>query len=248
MTRNKLFASMCILGLFSANVSAESIDDVKKKIHDKLSSYKTMQFKTKTTTDMTNEQFSMKSDSTSNIEAAKKGDKVLSRMEMTTKGETKFSGQSQKTDSNMVVVCDGDYIYTYSDAQGMKSATKQKVDKNNFTNFFDHMNSWKQMEQTHTFKLAPDETVDGKPCWVIESNMKNAPAGMPAQGKSLSYYDKSTGISLKSVAYDDKGKVTTTSTTTDIKLDGSIPPDKFVFKAPAGVEVVDQAELMKRGG
>ncbi len=58
----------------------------------------------------------------------------------------------------------------------------------------------------------------------------------------LTWYDKSTGVCLKSVSKDDKGKVVSTSVTTDVKIDPSIAADRFVFKAPDGVAVSDMTQ------
>ena len=248
MKKTRILAAMAMVGFVTASVRGESLDDVKKKIQSKLDGYKTIQLKMQTTTDMTSEQVSMKSDTMQTVQAARKGDKVLSRVDSVTKGETRFAGESQKVDSTTLSVCDGDTVYTYTESMGMKNAFKQKADKTNTFNPFDITNSFKILEQNFTIKLNADETVDGKPCWVIEMVMKNTVPGMGGKGKTLSYYEKSNGISLKSISYDEKGKVTTTSTTSDIKLNESIPPDQFVFKAPQGVEVVDQADLSKMGG
>jgi outer membrane lipoprotein-sorting protein len=246
MTKIRALAVICVLALAARSASGETIDDVKKKIHEKLSSYKTIQYKATTTSSTDSEQVSYKADSTQTIAAMKKGDKVLSRIESVTKGETKFSGQSQKIDSTMLSICDGDYAYDYTEQMGMKNAMKRKVDKETIFNPFDGLNMFKSLESMYTIKLTGEETVNGKPCWVIEQIMKPGPQS--PGGKTISYYEKSTAMGIKSTSYDAKGKVSATSNITDIKIDASIPADKFVFKAPAGVEVVDQSELFKKGG
>jgi outer membrane lipoprotein-sorting protein len=245
MRKCQILSFLSILALCGGYARGENIEDVKKKIHQKVNSYKTLQYKTKTTTNMQSEQVSMKSDTSQAIACMKKGDKVLSRIESQTKGESSFSGQTQKLDSNTLSICDGNYAYDYTEQMGMKNASKRKVDKTTMFNPFDVENSFKIMEQNYTIKLNPDETVDGKPCWVVEFAVKSGPQNA---GKTISYYDKSTCIGIKSVNYDDKGKLSGSSTITDIKIDQPISPDRFVFKAPAGVEVVDQSDLFKKTG
>lgn len=94
------------------------------------------------------------------------------------------------------------------------------------------------MEKVYTLKLLPDETVDGKPCYVIEMTPAS-PAMRATMGRMVSYYVKKTGLSIKGVSYDTKGKVSSTTITTDVKVDEKIDPSQFVFKAPAGVTVQD---------
>src|SRR5262249_17648891 len=123
---------------------------------------------------------------------------------------------------------------------------KQKWDPKTSVNPFDALNSFKLQEQNFNLKLLPDEKVDGKPCWAIELVIKD-PAARAMMGRTVTYYDKNNGIGVKSVTTDKDGKVTTTSTTTDIKLNADIKPDKFVFKAPEGVKVQDLTATEKTG-
>ncbi len=53
------------------------------------------------------------------------------------------------------------------------------------------------------------------------------------------YFDKATGVMVKSVSKNVAGKVTMESLTTDLKVNSSISADRFVFTAPEGVEVMD---------
>ena len=105
----------------------------------------------------------------------------------------------------------------------------------------DAMTGFKMMEQYYNLKLLPDETVDGKSTFVLEMTLKDKQAGIPI-GKSKLYYDKATGIAIKSISYDDKDKPSGTMTTSDIKIDANIPADHFVFKVPVGVEVKDETK------
>lgn len=41
--------------------------------------------------------------------------------------------------------------------------------------------------------------------------------------RSVSYYDKKTGLSIKGLVYDKDGNVTTTTTTSDVKLTRASP-------------------------
>jgi hypothetical protein len=59
----------------------------------------------------------------------------------------------------------------------------------------------------------------------------------------VNYFDKKTGIGLKTVSFDEKDKAVMTSVTTDVKINADIKDDRFVFKAPEGVQVVDMSNM-----
>ena len=218
---------------------AESLEEVKKKIHDKVSSYKTLSYKTKTT----NQTPQMKSNIDVKHEFMRKGDEVLSRTEYKSTTTTNLGGKEQKMDSTTLQIYDGKFSYTYSETKGQKSAFKQKVDSKDQTIPFNAAHGFKLSEQFYKLKMLPDETLNGKPVYVIEMTAKDD-AMRQYIGRTLTYYDKGNGISIKSVTHDAKtGKPSSTTIVTDIKIDPAISPDRFVFKAPAGVEIKDMTEI-----
>ncbi|MBE7506960.1 MAG: outer membrane lipoprotein carrier protein LolA [Planctomycetia bacterium] len=227
------------LVLFCAGqVRAETIEDVKQKIHAKVSSYKSLEYRAIFTIDVNMPQMSMKSTTEQTAQYVNNGDKILGRLETTSKSEQKMGDQASKTESKTVDISDGQFAYTVSETDGTKSASKRKADLTKELSPFNAQASFKLMEEQFTIKLLPDETVDGKAAWVLEMKAKD-PAQSALVGRTLSYYDKESGISVKSMSFDPSGKPTTTSMTKDIKINSTINPDRFVFKAPPGVNVVD---------
>lgn len=222
----------------AAAVRADSLDSFKKDIQAKLSSHKSIQYKAKVVTEIVNEQMSIKSTTDQTAQYVKQGDKVLSHSESKMASDQKIGEMNQKNESTSVDICDGQYSYHVTESGGQKAASKHKVDPKKEISPFDAKRMFEVTEEQFTLKLLPVETVDGKAAYVLELTMKEAPAGMP-MGKTKVYYDKATGLSLKSISYDDKGKAMTTMTTSDVKVDANIPADRFVFKAPAGVTVQD---------
>ena len=219
-------------------VRAETIEDVKQKIHAKVSSYKSLEYKAILSIDVNLPQMSMKTTTEQTAQYQNNGEKVLGRLETSIKSEQKMGDQASKTESKSVDISDGQFAYTVTEADGTKSASKRKADLTKDLSPFNAQASFKLMEEHFAIKLLPDETVDGKAAWVLEMKSKN-PAELALMGRTLSYYDKETGISVKSMSFDPSGKPTTTSVTKDIKINSAINPDQFVFKAPPGVDVVD---------
>jgi len=235
--RRSMFAALLVLAC-SAVARAETLESFKKTIHAKVSAYKSLQYKTKVVSEIVNEQMTYKSNTEQTAQFVKQGEKSLSHVETKTSSQTKMTGMDQKMEATSLDVCDGQYAYNYTDSSGQKTATKRKVDPKKDASPFDPMRGFKMSEEHFTMKMLPDETIDGKPVYVVEMTLKEQPQGMP-MGASRIYYDKGTGISVKSVTLDDKGKPATTMTTTDIKIDANVPADRFVFKAPEGVPVTD---------
>ncbi|MCG8404849.1 MAG: outer membrane lipoprotein-sorting protein [Phycisphaerales bacterium] len=246
MKKNALFTGLVFLvgSVFGQAVKAETLEDVKKKIHDKLASYQSLHYKLKSVTDIKSPQMTMNMRSDTTFDCIRKGDKVLYRSEQKSKTDQKIAGIEQKSDGYTLVIDDGAYVYSYSEQAGQKSASKEKSSPETQTNPFDAAKSFKSTEQMFNLKLLPDETINGQPTYVIEMTPKNA-AMKAFSGKNVNYYDKKTGISVKSVSYDPKGKVVGTITTTDIKINPKVDPSLFVFKAPQGVTVVDNTKAMQ---
>lgn len=234
--------ALAVCAVTAVAVRAETIDEVKKKIHEKVSKYKSIQYTLEMKTDMDTPQFKMSSTTRQTAQFVNKGDKILARMESETSSTQKMGEQENKQEVKSLDVCDGNFWYSMADQGGEKTATKRKADVKKEGNPFDPQNGFKQMEEHFDVKLMPDETVNGKPAWVFEMKLKPGNPAASMMGRALAYYDKETGVSLKGVSFDPAGKPTSTSTTTDVKIDADIPADRFVFKAPEGVTVQEMPE------
>lgn len=232
-----ILPAIALLAFSTTSVRAETFDEVKKQIHEKVSKYKSLSYKIDVQSEMDTPQFKMKSSTQQAAQFVNKGDTVLARMETNSSSAQKMGEEEMKYDSKSLDVCDGKEWYTLVDQMGQKSATKRKADMKKDGNPFDPMGGFKLMEENFEIKVLPDETVNGKPAWVFEMKLKPGNPAAAMMGKTLAYYDKETGISIKGVSFDPAGKPTTTSTTSDVKINEDIPADKFVFKAPEGVKV-----------
>lgn len=234
--------ALAVCAVTTMSARAETIDEAKKKIHDKVSKYKSIQYKLEMKTDMDTPQFKMSSTTKQTAQFVNKGDKILARMESDINSVQKMGEQESKQDVKSLDVCDGTYWYTLADQGGEKTATKRKADVKKEGNPFDPNFGFKQMDEHFDVKLLPDETVNGKPAWVFEMKMKPGNPAAAMMGRALAYYDKETGISLKGVSFDPAGKPTSTSVTSDVKIDADIPADRFTFKAPEGVKIQEMPE------
>lgn len=235
MQKRFMLATTALLA-FATAAQAETLKEVQDKIHDIVSKYKSLQFKMKMTSDMNMAGASTKTDSNSEVEAAKKGDVVMSRIHSKMKTSSSMGGQEYKMDMESLSISDGKVMWTITEAP-QKQITKMKHDPN-VNNYFSPKEGWKAMAEHFNMKLLPDETVDGKSCWAIEMEPKDAAMKM-AQSKTITYYDKKTGISPKTITYGPDGKKSGEITMTDVKIDGDISADRFAYTPPAGAKVED---------
>jgi outer membrane lipoprotein-sorting protein len=218
----------------------QSLEDVEKKIADAMAKHKTVQYESKFTQDTKTQDFEMTASGTSTVAYKKTGENgYLSRTEFKQKSKTKAKGQPERTDEmTSLMISDGKFSYALTTSGQQKQAFKNKIDPQNDVSPFDAAALFKIQHKASTLKLLPDETIDGHSCYVIETTPKSTEEN-PTYAKMVTHYDKKTGLSLKSVCFDKAGKIVMSSETTDFKVDADIPADQFVFKAPAGVEVID---------
>jgi hypothetical protein len=140
------------------------------------------------------------------------------------------------------MINDGEFTYGYSVTDGKKMAYKSKT-----TGDWDQ-SPFEIWRKEWDLKLLSDESVDGASCYVIEATPKpgSDTAAGGASGKMVFQYRKDCGLNVKMVSYDKDGKVTFTSSSTDVKVNPNLSDDRFVFKAPAGVEVQDMTAMQQQ--
>jgi len=225
---------MIVLGLGWAGtaLAGDSVEDVAKKIAEATKKLKSFSATTKTVTEMKQEGFSMKSSMDGTTEMLRKGDNLMMRMEGKGMTETETAGYAGKQQSTSLMINDGEFTYALSEMDGTKSAYKTKAEKTDD----DPFKVWKESAD---LKLLPDSSIDGNAVWVIEATPKG---NQDVQGKTVLYFHKDSGQMVKMVVSTPDGTPMTTMTCGDIKVNPSISADRFVFKAPPGVEIQDMSK------
>ena len=166
-----------------------------------------------------------------NVEFINKPDKELFRMEATM--EMDVGGQ--KMEGNSTTVYDGEFIYTVNEMMGQKTAVKQEPGAIAQSPAGKHM--FKSLMENNELKVLPGEKVNGKDAFVIEAVPKDT-AQQPFTKMKL-FLVKENGIVVKMLGYDNAGSEFMTTVYSNIKINPKIDESRFVFKAPAGVQVVD---------
>lgn len=169
------------------------------------------------------------------LEMTRRGDQTLLRLEMKTTMTHKMGDDANKMEQETLTVVDGEAAYVLTEMMGQKMAMKSKVDPQ-MTG--DPQALFAHLRKDHTLKLLPEETLAGRKTYVIEVVPKAKSEGAP--GKQVYYFDQDSAFMAKMVAYGADDKPMTTMTYSDLKLDVSIDPDRFKFKAPPGVQIMEQ--------
>jgi len=227
----------CVVLLAPASpAGAKTIEAVEKELvqkHDRTKSYTA---RMETTYDMDLGQGNrMKSQSKGTMEWLRRGPKCLFRTE--TKGATSNLISGNETTSKMLwtTVCDGDFVYALVDTDGRKTATKTRAQPAQTYDVKSTFNTWRE---DYTLKLLGDEKFDGTDCYVIQATPKKKNAHNPI-GKQKFWFRKDLGMMVKMVGFGRNNQPAMTSTTTDVKLNVDIKPDRFKFKLPEGVQLMD---------
>jgi len=225
-------------------VQADSIEDIQKKLVEsnaKLKSY-TCKMKMVQNFDM-GQGNKMQSDYSGTTEWMRKGDKFALRTEMKGTAVQSSIGQESKIEISVTMVCDGDTLYTLSTQMGQTMATKQKPDASlggEPKKYFD------ELVAKNNVKVLPDDKVDGEACFVIEATPKD-PAEAATIAKTIMYFRKDIGVNVKAIGKDKDGKEVFSNASSEFKINSEIAADRFVFKAPEGVQVMDMTGSQPQG-
>jgi outer membrane lipoprotein-sorting protein len=250
MKRTLIVAIAIVIGSAPSVRADDKAEEVQKKIHEKVSKYKSLSFKSMTIIETASPELSSRSTTEQACEYLRKDAKtILTRFDNKSHSVTKVGDQQYKNESTMTSIFDGEFQYGLIDNQGSKMATKQRPYPGGLVDPFDPLPQFRAMEKTHRVKLLPDDKIAGKTAWVMEIGPKtptSRPAG-DAKGESggeriVNSYDKDTGVLIKTVSYDAAGKVSSTTTMSDIKVNDKIDPERFKFKAPEGVPMFDRTK------
>jgi len=219
--------------------AADEFEPIEAKMKALWDGFTSLSYDSVTKADNSTEQFSYKMDSTGTNEMAKAGPKKWKmRSDSKTLTVQKIAGQAEtKSESISQLYSDGETMYTYTESQGVKNATKIKVppEGNDVNGSF-----FKNMREHYDLKLLADETIEGGSCWAVLATPKQAQAASGAMKYCIS---KDNGMIVLMEMKDPAGKVMSLTTLKNVKVNPTIAADRFVFTAPPGVVVQDMEAL-----
>jgi outer membrane lipoprotein-sorting protein len=238
----KTFRSVSVVVLAAlmlpAALYAEDLAAVEAQIKaksEKLTGYKAKQ---RQSMEMTNPIMSIKSKGEGTVEFRRDGGKILARTELRTKMTRTVSDKATDVEQSSLVIIDGQFMYTLTDSGGQKRAIKSDIDLQYAPLPDQYLAS---LKRGNTLAVLADETIGGRKAWVIEAKPTKAP--MPGGSTPVAnkvYFDKDTGVVLKTEALSADGKPVQMTEYVDHQFDVKVEAERFRFEPPAGVEVVDQ--------
>ena len=220
-----------------------TLQDVESSILNLVEKQRSFTANVRMEVDVQEEDFQIRSTKTGTYEFAKKDRNSLYRQELEVNGIQRIDDEEMQFKHKEVVVCNGRHIYTLIDDAGQKSATMvgaqssppSRVDRALFTRW----------HAAYHLKLLADENVEGIPAWVIEAKPKSAGVeALPA--KTLYHFSRADGIMIRRVQFDDQGKMTESTTFSNVRLNPELDEKRFEFTPPEGVEILDLTRDPKR--
>lgn len=224
-------------------VRADTLEEVENRIAEAIQKHKSLIITMRVMFDRKLGALEVKSKSETVSEYRILGDgHWLARIETKQRGTLRFQdAPERKTESSTLTIRDGTHNYTYYESEERKHVMKSRIDPERLTDPLGVRAQFKALRDSVVQKLIRDETVDGKRCYVIETTLRKEEAAHEDLDfvRSVTWYDKESGVMLKAAGYDESGREVMSFVTTEVRIDADIPDDRFVFKAPAGVDVVD---------
>ncbi|NOY79343.1 MAG: outer membrane lipoprotein carrier protein LolA [Calditrichaeota bacterium] len=133
--------------------------------------------------------------------------------------------------AEQVIVSDGKTLWTYD-------AGKKQVLIDNVNQSGDDLLPRRlllKFQKNYHARLLKEETIDGKPCYVLELISKSEDVFIP---KMTVWIDKKTWLTKK-LRYEDVNQNVTTYRLRKIKINQKIPEDIFHYKIPPNIQVID---------
>ncbi len=232
-----------VLGLAAAAMAAESLESVRKQVNEKTSGYKTVQYDMHMEMDGAFGGMQSKTVTDAKVQSARRDGKTVTRNESTMLATHEIPGQKARTEKTTILaIMDPPYVSTLTTSGGETMAMKTRLDPRMAQGPLNGDDMFKAMTAEHDVKILPDQTVDGREAWVLEMTPKRSTPGNPI-ARMVNYIDKKTAMPIKTVGHDKAGKQVMVIAFSNVKIDEKIPAERFEFKVPAGVEVMDMTQM-----
>lgn len=231
--------------LAAVAVAQEEVDKIQKQICDRFEKVNSLSGEMKFNMEQSmGNGMNMKVDMHSDLAMLRKGDKMLIRQEGESNSVMKMGDNEQKMGGKMLVVNDGEFVYSYSEQMGQPMAMKQRADQSQALTGGCEM--LEQIKKDNKLSYEGEDDVNGDKTWVLVAEPKSPQPMQPA--KSKMYFRQKDGVMLKTVGFNDKGEQVMTMEIQNIKINDKVDESKFKFEAPEGVTVQDMTNMPRMGG
>lgn len=170
------------------------------------------------------------------VEHVRTQDGWRSRMESRTRSVQSVGDDSDVRETSELKIFDGQHIYSMETTRDGTIATRAARDPQRDISPFDMRGSLGQMRQMFDLRALPEQEVDGQLAYAIEM-IPRRPEDIPTVARMVQLYSKENAVNLKVIMYNAENRPYMTLRTRDIRVNEPISLDRFVFTAPAGVDV-----------
>lgn len=220
--------------LFVGAARGDAVDDVIAKLeaaHARTTSYTA---RVRSTQEYSDRKESIRIETQGSVEWKRDGEKILFRSEAEDNALRKRGADLQQHKSKSLFVSDGSIFWAQSEDGGNVNVMMAKPDPL-------LVGSPKAMvdkfRPDHQVTLLKDEAVDGADCHVIE--LKPLAIRDQNAARIVLFYRKDSGLNVQHVGYDAQGRKVSEKTLLSVKVNVDIPPERFTYTVPEGVNVMD---------
>ncbi|HKQ49297.1 MAG TPA: hypothetical protein VJZ71_14595 [Phycisphaerae bacterium] len=216
-----------------------TIEQIKNTCRQQAAAHKSLAANITISTDLFASNAQIRSHATGTYEHLRSKGRLLFRVDLKNAVTQTAAGRTAVVDQTIQTVSDGKYAYTISTTAGQPPSATRAQPMPSQTVLADEA-FFASLERDFNFRILPDANIESHEVWVLETVPKTRAPGRPA--KTIYYLTKESGIRIRSTGHDATGKRIQLTELTDIKLDPPLKPERFVFKPPPGVPVVDLSE------
>lgn len=224
-----------VAGLFEPAAST-SLDQIKTQCVQRCALFTSLSGHIRIFMEAASNKINITSNTHGTYEQLRREGSLLVRCELTSTVTQETNGRTKSDESTLLTISDGRFTHTLSTQPKKPPSATRTLTMPSQTVLADAA-FLDGLGRDHHIRVLPDETLDKTEVWVLEAIPKNPARAFIA--KTIYYIAKDTGIRIRSTGHDSTGRRIQLTEFTEIKLDPPIKPNRFVFKAPAGVSIVD---------
>lgn len=244
MTRQAVFVIILVTLFIAAGArAAETFDAVTRRIGEQAGKIRSLRCHVQDVSEQTGEGVTETVTTESRVEVVRgpRGcelQRIESRVAQVTRDP---QAGEQRLEGTTLEICDGTFVYRLKQIEDTQAATKNRIDPHT-PGFLDIRRQFEQLSREADLRLLPAEKVDGREAYAIEAVPRRKDLASPF-GRIVCYVDKTTLVPIKTILYDARGRLCHTRVFRDIEVNVAIPPQRFVFAAPPGVQVMDMTRI-----
>jgi outer membrane lipoprotein-sorting protein len=160
-----------------------------------------------------------------------------SRVELTTTISTTLAGETTTTQSRLLLVADGTFLWTRRDEDGQVSITKDRPLRSRKV---PPSAMLAPLRESHVLQALPDAELLGRTCAVIQATPRPAPEQPATAGRLTFWFARDVGVLMRSVTVDAAGVETSRTEVTQLETGLDIPDERFSYTPPEGLTVDDR--------